>query len=169
MKKILSIVLLSIVFAFSQKTNLTGVITDKDSRDPLIGANVIINGNGVNTGAATDFNGHYSIQNIPAGSYVIKVTYIGYGDYKSKVNLSSDESINTFDIQLTISAIQLQEYVVTASRGKREKITDAAAAISIISELKIRNASNPNLGDYFKNIKGVDFTASGLDSYRSWV
>jgi outer membrane receptor protein involved in Fe transport len=166
MKKILSIVLLSLVFAFSQKTNLTGVITDKDSRDPLIGANVIINGNGVNTGAATDFNGHYSIQNIPAGSYVIKVTYIGYGDYKSKVNLSSDESINTFDIQLTISAIQLQEYVVTASRGKREKITDAAAAISIISELKIRNASNPNLGDYFKNIKGVDFTASGLDSYN---
>ena len=40
------------------------------------------------------------------------------------------------------------------------------SAISIISERKIRTASNPNLGDYFKNIKGVDFTASGLDSYN---
>ena len=57
------------------------------------------------------------------------------------------------NIQLSVSAIQLQEYVVTASRGKREKITDAPAAISVISELKIRSESNPNLGDYFKNIK----------------
>ena len=56
--------------------------------------------------------------------------------------------------------------MVTASRGRREKITDAPAAISVISELKIRSESNPNLGDYFKNIKGVDFTASGMDSYN---
>jgi outer membrane receptor protein involved in Fe transport len=165
MKKIISIFLLSVIFAFSQKTSLTGVITDKNTGNPLIGANVIINGSGLNTGAATDFNGHYTIKKIPEGPFDIKVTYIGYSEFKGKINIST-QSPNTFNVQLSVSAIQLQEYVVTASRGKREKITDAPAAISIISELKIRNASNPNLGDYFKNIKGVDFTASGLDSYN---
>ena len=166
MNKLFPLLFFIFTFAFSQQTTLTGIITDKSSGDPLIGANVVISGSGLNTGAATDFDGNYKVQNIPEGSYNIKVTYIGYSDFTGKIQITGDESTQSFDVQLSISAIQLQEYVVTASRGKREKITDAPAAISIISELKIRNASNPNLGDYFKNIKGVDFTASGLDSYN---
>ena len=145
---------------FAQNIDLTGKITDSDSGEPLIGANVIIEGNGLNTGGATDASGNYFIESIPPGTYEIKISYIGYSDFKTTLDISSGTS--TFDAKLTISAIQLDEYIVTASRGKREKITDAPAAISVISELKIRNASNPNLGDYFKNIKGVDFTASGL-------
>ena len=48
-------------------------------------------------------------------------------------------------------------------RGKDHR----CAAASVISELKIRTQSNPNLGDYLKDVKGVDFTQSGLDSYNS--
>lgn len=166
MKKIISLLILAFSLVVSQQTSLTGTITDKSSGESLIGANVIISGSSLNTGAATDFDGNYKVQNIPEGSYKIKITYIGYSDFTGTIQITGDESTQSFDAQLSISAIQLQEYVVTASRGKREKITDAPAAISIISELTIRNASNPNLGDYFKNIKGVDFTASGLDSYN---
>ena len=161
MKNIFLILIFGLTYSVCQQTSLTGKITDKSSGDPLIGANVVITGSRINTGAATNFEGNYTVQNIPEGSYKIKITYIGYSDYKGEIEITGDESTQSFDAQLSISAIQLQEYVVTASRGKREKITDAPAAISIISELTIRNASNPNLGDYFKNIKGVDFTASG--------
>jgi len=163
MKKIFLILIFGLTYSVCQQTSLTGKITDKSSGDPLIGANVVITGSGINTGAATNLEGNYTIQNIPEGSYKIKITYIGYSDFNSNLEFSSD--LPTFNAQLMVSAIQLDEYIVTASR-RREKITDAPAAISIISELKIRNASNPNLGDYFKNIKGVDFTASGLDSYN---
>ena len=149
---------------FSQNISLSGKITDSESGDPLVGANVIIDGNGLNTGAATDSNGDYSIDDVTPGSYKIKVSYIGYADLSTSIDITPETSV--FNTTLSISAIQLDEYIVTASRGRREKITDAPAAISVISELKIRNASNPNLGDYFKNIKGVDFTASGLDSYN---
>ena len=40
------------------------------------------------------------------------------------------------DIALTVSSLIMDEYVVTASRGKKEKITDAPAAISIISGIQ---------------------------------
>ncbi|MEE8336348.1 MAG: TonB-dependent receptor plug domain-containing protein, partial [Candidatus Neomarinimicrobiota bacterium] len=149
---------------FGQNASLSGNITDGQNDEPLIGANVIITSPAFTTGAAADINGVYTIINVPFGEYEIKITYIGYEDYSSSLIVAESDQI--LNVELIISAIQLQEYVVTASRGKREKITDAAAAISIISELKIRNASNPNVGDYFKNIKGVDFTASGLDSYN---
>ena len=113
-------------------------------------------------------DGNFEINNVPGGEYEIMATFIGYENFKTNITVSSNsaDTFQNMNIQLSVSAIQLQEYVVTASRGKREKITDAPAAISVISELKIRSESNPNLGDYFKNIKGVDFTASGMDSYN---
>ena len=162
-RNLIAITFITCTSLYSQSINLTGKITDSQTDDPLIGANVVLSGNGLSTGAATDINGEYYIKDVPLGSYQIKITYIGYSDFNSNLEVSSDSQ--TFNAQLSISAIQLDEYIVTASR-RREKITDAPAAISVISELKIRNASNPNLGDYFKNIKGVDFTASGLDSYN---
>ncbi len=167
MKKQFTLFLL-LIFSFisAQTITLTGHVTDGKNHAPLIGANVVIKGENLTTGSAADFDGVYRIDKLPPGHYTITVSYIGYQNYQGEIKINPEETLVTYDVQLLVSAIQLQEYVVTASRGSREKITDAPAAISIISELKIRNASNPNLGDYFKNIKGVDFTASGLDSYN---
>lgn len=165
MKKFLLYHIIYISSIFGQ-FSVTGKISDRKSRTPLPGSNVLLIG--TNLGAAADADGNFEINNVPEGSYEIMATFIGYENFKSSisVNASSTSSFKNMNIQLSVSAIQLQEYVVTASRGKREKITDAPAAISVISELKIRSESNPNLGDYFKNIKGVDFTASGMDSYN---
>ena len=166
MKKII-LLLFSFTLISAQKVSLIGTVLDSESKEPLVGANVIIQSNKLNTGGATNFEGVYRIDDLNLNTYKIKVTYIGYENFEASILLEEQPSGEfTYNIELDISVIQLQEYVVTASRGRREKITDAPAAISVISELKIRSASNPNLGDYFKNIKGVDFTSSGLDSYN---
>ena len=150
----------------SAQFKVSGKISEQRSGESLPGANVVLTG--TNLGAAADAEGYFEINNVPTGSYELMATFIGYETFKASLNVNADQvaSFQNMNIQLSVSAIQLQEYVVTASRGKREKITDAPAAMSVISELKIRSESNPNLGDYFKNIKGVDFTASGMDSYN---
>ena len=165
MKKILLPLLFISNIAFTQNT-IFGTITDRANGEALPGANIILAQ--TNLGAAADGEGYFEIKNVPNGEYEIKVSFIGYETYESTLNVFDIDptTYQNLSIQLAVSAIQLQEYVVTASRGRREKITDAPAAISVISELKIRSESNPNLGDYFKNIKGVDFTASGMDSYN---
>ena len=150
MKKSITLLIIILSVVFSQNATVTGKITDTANGNPLIGANVVITGGKINTGAASDFDGNYTVENIPPGSYDIKVTYIGYRREKRTLEISDGETAVESNFQLAVSAIQLDEYVVTASRGRRERITDAPAAISVISELKIRSASNPNLGDYFK-------------------
>ena len=65
---------------YSQSINLSGKITDSQNGDPLIGANVVLSGNGLSTGAATDFNGEYYIKDIPEGSYQIKITQHQFRD-----------------------------------------------------------------------------------------
>ena len=86
MKKLISLLMITLSVVFSQNATITGKITDTAKGNPLIGANVVITGDKINTGAASDFEGNYTIKNIPPGSYDLKVTYIGYRrDRKSGV------------------------------------------------------------------------------------
>ena len=166
MKKYLILFVLICSFNFASVI-LTGFVTDKDDNEILIGANIVIIQNEEQKGSSTNELGKYTINDIGIGKYSLIASYIGYDNFKKDIIVTQETpEIYNIDITLEVSSLVIDEYVVTASRGRKEKITDAPAAISIISERKIRTASNPNLGDYFKNIKGVDFTASGLDSYN---
>ncbi len=146
----------------AQSGSVTGQISDADNDDPLIGANVIIVG--TTMGAATDLKGNYSIRNVPIGAVTLKVSYIGYEEQTLDLTVTLGEIVKA-DIAMEREAIQMQTYVVTASR-RRERVEDAPAAISVITQKEIRRESNTNLGDYLKQVKGVDFTQSGVDSYN---
>ena len=50
----------------AQSGTVAGRVTDTDTGDQLVGANVTVMG--TNLGAATDINGEYSIGNVPAGA-----------------------------------------------------------------------------------------------------
>ena len=125
MKKSIALLIMTLTVAFSQNATVTGKITAAANGNPLIGANVVITGGKINTGAASDFEGNYTIENIPPGSYEIKVTYIGYRRENKTLEISDGETAVESNFQLAVAAIQLDEYVVTASRGRRERITDA--------------------------------------------
>ncbi|RLD48748.1 MAG: TonB-dependent receptor, partial [Bacteroidetes bacterium] len=64
---------------YAQSGTLQGKIYDGGNKEPIAFGNVSIyqNGSLVN-GAMTDFNGKYTIKPIPAGTYTVKATYMGY-------------------------------------------------------------------------------------------
>ena len=86
MIKTLKIFPLLFAVVLAQK-NISGTISDDNSGEPLIGANVIISSDDFNTGAATDQNGYFTINSVPNGDYDIRVSYIGYGDYQNKISI----------------------------------------------------------------------------------
>ncbi len=79
MKKTFYLFLLSLwSFAAGAQTLLGGKITDADTGEELIGANIVFkqDGNFV-TGTSTDFDGNYKIS-ISAGIYTIQILYVGF-------------------------------------------------------------------------------------------
>ena len=58
---------------------IIGKVTDAETNQPLVGANVIIEG--TTMGAATDLNGDFYIINIPPGTYNLRVQMMGYQPY----------------------------------------------------------------------------------------
>ena len=117
MKKIIYNFLVFTFFTqlFAQNGSITGQITDAENNDPLIGANVIVEG--TNMGAATDVNGNYNILNVPVGAVTIMVSYIGYEEKTQDLTVTLGEIV-TANIALAPEAIQMETYVVTASRRR---------------------------------------------------
>ena len=65
-----------ITTALCSNSSIQGNIIDSQSREPLIGANIILED--IMLGAASDENGNYLINNVPIGGYTVKIMFIGY-------------------------------------------------------------------------------------------
>jgi len=111
----LALVLFGTVLALGTG-RVRGRITDAKTGDPLIGANVVIEGTML--GSATDANGGYLISNVPAGKQNIEVTYIGYQTTTRKDVLVILDQTITEDFRLGTGALPMEEVVVPGTRPR---------------------------------------------------
>ncbi len=84
----------------AQATSIAGKITDSETGEELIGANVSLYKGGVlSTGASTDFTGNYSIK-VDPGTYDVEVSYIGYAPIRITSVIIQAGRANKLDVQL---------------------------------------------------------------------
>ncbi|MEP1150922.1 MAG: SusC/RagA family TonB-linked outer membrane protein [Balneola sp.] len=112
LKKLLSMVILAIIAsttAFAQSGSVSGTITDEDSGDTVPGVNIILVE--LNRGISTNADGEYTINNVPAGTYAVRATFIGYSDFQGSVTVGSGNT--ELNIALNPDVFGLDEVVVT--------------------------------------------------------
>jgi outer membrane receptor protein involved in Fe transport len=98
---------------------ISGKVIDASSKEPLIGANIILEG--TTLGAATDFDGNYFIINIPPGTYNVRTSLVGYTSVTfTNVKVSVDQTTNV-DFELSEEAVELEGVVVSATRPLVQK------------------------------------------------
>ena len=127
----------------AQDGKLRGRVTDRDSGEPLVGANVFVEG--TNLGAACDINGDYIILSVRPGVYTLRVSYVGYNQLTiSNVRISSNITTSQ-DIKLTSSAIQVQAVEIVAERPLVQRNTTNTVRLQTqedIENLPIRGIQN---------------------------
>lgn len=100
------------VFAQSNTGVISGTVADKETKEPIIGATVQIEGTVM--GAVTDIEGNYRIENVQPGVYVLNVQYVSYQPSSIKdVTVQTGQTINV-NISLAGDVQSLNEVVVTA-------------------------------------------------------
>lgn len=100
-------------FAYAQTGSIQGTVLDDESGEPLIGANALIKGS--TTGTITDIEGHFTIQNVEAGSQTLVITYVGYVSKEVPVQVTDGSTRNVGNIRLALDAVGLNEVEVIAS------------------------------------------------------
>ncbi len=98
---------------FSQSGELKGKITDKDTKEPIAFANIVIEQAGkIFGGSTTDFDGKYTIKPIPAGKYDVKATYVGYKPMLIKGVQINTNVITFYDVVMEPTATTLEVFTV---------------------------------------------------------
>lgn len=106
--------------ANQQKKIITGTVVDSNG-EAVIGANVVVKG--TTNGTITDMDGKFSLE-VPEGAMLL-VSYIGYGDYETKVGNQSNLSIT-----LKEDSKALDEVVVVGyGTMKKKDLTGAVGAV----------------------------------------
>ncbi len=114
---------------------ISGTIRDSKTKEPLIGANILIEG--TQMGAASDISGYYVILNVPPGTYKLKVSMVGYAPALiENVRVNIDQTTN-IDVLLEEKSIQAQEVVVVAKTPIVQK--DVAASRVNLDAKEIAN------------------------------
>ncbi|MCU0412088.1 MAG: TonB-dependent receptor, partial [Bacteroidetes bacterium] len=125
---ILAVALLGSIAFAGNTGKIAGTIKDKKTGEPLIGVNVKIEGQPL--GAATDFDGRYSIINIPPGPYVLVITLVGYQPVRVTDVMVKIDLTTTIDIEMTETVLELgQEVIIVAERPLVQKDLTATTAI----------------------------------------
>lgn len=131
------------VLLVAQDGKLRGKVTDKESGEALIGANVTVEG--TNLGAATDVNGEYVILSVPPGIFTVKVTYIGYSSVTVS-NVTVNASLTTsLPLAMSSSAVQVQGVEIVAERPLIQRNTTNTIRIQSqadIASLPFRGVQN---------------------------
>ncbi|MBC8124975.1 MAG: TonB-dependent receptor [Candidatus Kapabacteria bacterium] len=91
---------------------LTGKVTDKDGK-PVPGATVKVME--TTRGGITKLDGKYTVMNVIAGSYNVRVTSVGYDTVIKRVSIVSDQTLN-IDFTLLQGGVRGKEVIVSADR-----------------------------------------------------
>ncbi|UCH09629.1 MAG: TonB-dependent receptor [Fidelibacterota bacterium] len=143
---------------------LIGQITDLDTHQPLIGANVMVEGTAL--GAATDMQGHYRITGIPVGSYSLRVSMIGYKQ-QARANIHVVPQRETIvNLALETTVLAGEEVIVTA--GFFERTKDAVVSARTVDIEEIR--SDPvGAYDVFRMMESLPAVACGTDQLNEII
>ena len=124
----LFLLLASFSFAIAQGGTVRGTILDAETGEPIIYGNILLEG--TDFGANTDLDGFYTINGIPAGTYTLTVSYIGYTPLSEEIEIT-EGNITTKNIDISASeGVKLETFQVDARREEARtevqisKVTD---------------------------------------------
>jgi len=110
----------------TQKQKISGVITDADTKQPLVGVSVAnLSTNGQKFGTVTDLNGKFSID-VPDANSTLIITYIGYEKQEIKPGTSTFLSIELKPISTSLDEV----VVIGYGKTRRGDLTSAQTTVT---------------------------------------
>ena len=165
MKRIATLLALLVTSAsvlFAQNLSVKGSVYDFDSAEPLYPANVqIYQISGTDStyvgGASTEEDGSFVVNNLKAGNYVARTSYVGYDNTDKNFSLRSGST--TTDLgKITLRGGQvLDEVAVTAVVAKVQMINDTVMFNSAAYKLP----EGSSVEDLIRKLPGVQIGSDG--------
>lgn len=148
-----SILIVSVLLAatdlFSQTASLSGTVISKN--EPLALVNVFLQG--TELGSTTDISGAYRIADIPAGTYRVIASSIGFTRETKTIELQAGD-LMTLNFGLTPENSELGEVVITGTMKEVSKL-ESPVPVEVYSAKFFKSNPVPSIFDALQHINGV--------------
>ncbi|MEG1622383.1 MAG: SusC/RagA family TonB-linked outer membrane protein [Alistipes sp.] len=153
--------LLCTLGAYAQSTTIKGTVISATDKQPLVGVNVLIEGNNTR-GASTDAAGHYSIQAKP--TEVLVFSFIGCKAVKEAVNQRT-----IIDVQLADDSNQLDDVIVMGYSTQTK--AELSSSVVTLKGSELTDITTPDIGNMLQGkAAGVlVYNASGQPGSQSTI
>jgi hypothetical protein len=152
--------LLVIIFFASARTwagttgKIAGIVEDESTGEPLVGANVFIEGSTM--GSSTDQDGFYFIINVPPGTYSVTVSYVGYEKITQSEVLVMVDRTSEVKFSLNRALMEADAIVVVADRPIIDQ--DVTGSQQILDAGHLDRSPIADLKDVMKQQTGIFYT-----------
>ena len=160
-KKLFSLFLLISAFTVAQNTgSVSGRVLDAQSQLPLGGATVLIVG--TSTGVVTDAEGYFKIEEIPAQSYNIEVSYLGF-ETQTLYNYII-KSVGNIPLRFELEEVaeNLEEVVLVQSPFKTSKETPLSTQTFSAVEIETYPGGNNDITKVVQSMPGISPSIGGF-------
>ena len=140
----------SLLFA-GDTGKIVGKTTDSETGEVLSGVNIVLKGTSM--GSASNTDGNYIILNVPAASYTITASYIGYKSISvtdTRVNADHTTIVN---FVMEVSAVEGEEVIVEAERPPI--VRDQTATTTTVEDKDIVNMPVNSFDEIMTTMAGV--------------
>ncbi len=113
--------------AFAQSGTITGTITEADNGVTVPAANIVLVQ--ISKGTTSDAEGKYTLTAVPAGTYTLRASSVGFKTFETTVQVGS--GIVTLNIELETDILGLDELIVTGyGQVSKRELTGSIARVS---------------------------------------
>lgn len=138
----------------AQNGTVRGNVFDKDSGEPIIAATVRLEG--TNLGTNTDLDGFFSITGVPAGSYKLIATYIGYDSVAVNVSIKANAIVYQ---RLVIASSAIDLGTVNVSAQREQARSDVQVSKITVTPKQIRSlpstGGESDIAQYLPVLPGI--------------
>ncbi len=129
MKKLIGLFFILTVQNLFAQSEISGYVLDSLNGKPLVGASILLDYQGKNTGMKTDEKGYFQLV-MPAGKHLINIRYTGY--ISKWINIENGDKILEAKINLQEVSTQLEQVVVT-SKGYDQSVRKPVLGVNQIN------------------------------------
>lgn len=152
---VLILAIVSINIYAQPEYKLNGMVLEEHDSSPLIGVNVLITE--LKLGTSTDEEGKFLFENITAGDYTLKFSFIGHETIFLKVNVPMSEPVS---VSLRETAIDLGEITVTGNPLEINPKNISQATI-LLSKLDLQISRSSTLSEALNFQPGISIRSNG--------
>ncbi len=150
----------SLIGAFGEKVvargSLQGKVLDAISGNPLAGATIYLHE--AKTGAVAAADGSFKTADVPAGKYLVEISFMGYASYLEVIDLST--AVKS-DFKLKYTVVENEGVTVTGV-ASAIKVKQSAQPVSVIKKTDLLKSSSTNIIDALTRlVPGVSALSTG--------